>query len=98
MRPLCARTSLPSLAISTRDLSTSASAFTSIENESTSAGVSRPNGERIVASRRLDGNAKVLLEGDQSAPFGYVVPSPDGKHGALDITTGESNVSMVENY
>jgi len=27
-----------------------------------------------------------------------VLPSPDGKHGALDITTGESNVWMVENY
>jgi len=42
MRSLCARTSLSGLAISTRDLSTSASAFTSIENESASAGVSRP--------------------------------------------------------
>jgi hypothetical protein len=52
MRPLCARTSLSGLAISTRDLSTSTSAFTSIENESASAGVSRPKGERIAARRR----------------------------------------------
>ena len=57
-----------------------------------------PAGAPVIVGIDLDGNAKVLLEGDRGAPFGYVIPSPDGKHGALDITTGESNVWMVENY
>jgi DNA-binding winged helix-turn-helix (wHTH) protein/Tol biopolymer transport system component len=57
-----------------------------------------PTGAPVILGIDLDGNVKVLLEGDRSAPLGYVVPSPDGKHGALDITTGESNVWMVENY
>ena len=57
-----------------------------------------PAGAPVILAIDLDGNVKVLLEGDRSAPLGYVVPSPDGKHGALDITTGESNVWMVENF
>ena len=57
-----------------------------------------PAGAPVILAIDLDGNARVLLEGDRSAPFKYVLPSPDGKHGALDITTGESNVWMVENY
>ena len=57
-----------------------------------------PAGAPVILGIDLDGNAKVLLEGDRSAPFDYVLPSPDGKHGALGVTTGESNVWMVENY
>jgi DNA-binding winged helix-turn-helix (wHTH) protein/Tol biopolymer transport system component len=57
-----------------------------------------PAGAPVILGVDLDGNAKVLLEGDRSAPFDYVLPSPDGKHGALGVPTGESNVWMVENY
>ena len=46
----------------------------------------------------MEGNAKVLLEGDRSNPFAWLIPSPDGKYGAIGVTTGESNVWMVENY
>ena len=55
-------------------------------------------GAPVILGIDREGNANVLLEGDRSAPIGWVVPSPDGKHGALNIMTGESNVWMVENY
>jgi len=55
-------------------------------------------GAPVILGIDREGNANVLLEGDRSAPIGWVIPSPDGKHGALEITTGESNVWMVENY
>jgi hypothetical protein len=52
----------------------------------------------VVLSFDMEGNVKVLLQGDRNIPFGLVIPSPDGKYGALSVSTGESNVWMVENY
>ena len=57
-----------------------------------------PNGVPVILGIERDGNAKVLLEGDRGNPYFWVVPSPDGKLGALGVLTGESNVWMVENY
>jgi hypothetical protein len=52
----------------------------------------------VVLSFDIEGNVKVLLQGDRNIPFDWVMPSPDGKYGALKVSTGESNVWMVENY
>jgi Tol biopolymer transport system component len=52
----------------------------------------------VVLSFDIEGNVKVLLQGDRNIPFRWVIPSPDGKYGALAVSTGESNVWMVENY
>lgn len=52
----------------------------------------------VVVSVDIEGNVKVLLQGDRNIPFNWIIPSPDGKYGALAVTTGESNVWMVENY
>jgi len=41
---------------------------------------------------------RVLLEGDNGLRFLAVVPSPDGRYGALQAVTGENNVWMVENF
>ena len=55
-------------------------------------------GAPVILSIDIDGNAKVLLEGNRSNPFNYVLASPDGKYGALSVSTGESDVWMVENF
>ena len=52
----------------------------------------------VILGIDMEGNAKVLLEGNRSNPFGWLIPSPDGKYAALAVDTGESNVWMVENY
>ena len=57
-----------------------------------------PQGLPVILGIDMDGNAKVLLQGDRSISLDWVIPSPDGKYGALSVTTGESNVWMVENY
>ena len=57
-----------------------------------------PAGAPVILSIDLDDNAKALLEGNRSNPFNYVLPSPDGKYDALSVSTGESNVWMVENF
>ena len=62
-----------------------------------SASVS-PNGAPVILGIDMEGNAKVLLEENRSNPFGWVIPSPDGKYGALSVSTGESNVWISENY
>lgn len=57
-----------------------------------------PNGVPVILGIDMEGNANVLLQGDRSTPLNWVIPSPDGKYGALFVTIGESNVWMVENY
>jgi len=52
----------------------------------------------VVLSVDREDDVKVLLQGDRNIPIDWVIPSPDGKYGALAVTTGESNVWMVENY
>ena len=44
------------------------------------------------------GHHPVLLEGDKGLRYWYVVPSPDGRYGALQAITGENNVWMIENF
>ena len=57
-----------------------------------------PKGVPVILGVDTEGNAKVLLEGYKGNPLSWVIPSPDGKYGALAVITGESNVWMVENY
>ena len=57
-----------------------------------------PTGIPVILRVDLDGKAKVILEFDRQTPILWVIPSPDGKYGALAVLTGESNVWMVENY
>ena len=57
-----------------------------------------PAGIPVVLRVDRDGKAKVVLEFDRQTPVLWVIPSPDGKYGALAMLTGESNVWMVENY
>jgi Tol biopolymer transport system component len=45
-----------------------------------------------------NGNRRVLLQADKSMRYWAIVPSPDGRYGALDAVTGENNVWMVENF
>jgi hypothetical protein len=44
------------------------------------------------------GDHPVLLEGDKAMRYWAVVPSPDGRYGALQAITGENNVWMIENF
>ena len=52
----------------------------------------------VVLGVDRNGNATVLLEGDKRFPIYWVVSSPDGKHGAVCVETGESNVWMMEDF
>jgi DNA-binding winged helix-turn-helix (wHTH) protein/Tol biopolymer transport system component len=56
------------------------------------------NGAPVILSVLPSGDHRVLLEGDNGLRFLAVVPSPDGRYGALQAVTGENNVWMVENF
>ena len=57
-----------------------------------------PNGVPVMLSVLPSGDRQVLLEGDKGMRYWYVIPSPDGRYGALQAVTGENNVWMVENF
>ena len=56
------------------------------------------NGAPVVLEVDPRGNHRVLLKGDRAMQYWYVIPSPDGRYGALEAVTGENNVWMVENF
>jgi WD40-like Beta Propeller Repeat len=57
-----------------------------------------PRGTTAILNVDLKGNARVLLESDPNVQLLWAIPSPDGRHAALDVITGENNVWMVENF
>jgi hypothetical protein len=54
------------------------------------------NGLGVLLGVNLDGTARVLRESERNADFFHIIPSPDGKHAALDVSLGESNVWLQE--
>jgi len=56
------------------------------------------NGAPVVIGLEPDGQHQVLLEGDRAVQYWYAIPSPDGRHAALQVVTRENNVWMVENF
>lgn len=58
----------------------------------------KASGASVVLGVEPNGDHRVLLEGDKSMRYGWVIPSPDGRYAALAVVTGENNVWMVENF
>jgi hypothetical protein len=56
------------------------------------------NGAPVMLGVESNGNHRVLLQGDSATRYLWAVPSPDGRHAALNEVTGANNVWMVENY
>ena len=56
------------------------------------------NGAPVILGVEPNGNHRVLLEGDGATQYWWVIPSPDGRYGALEAETGENNVWMVEDF
>ena len=56
------------------------------------------NGAPVILGVEPSGNHRVLLQGDSATQYWWVVPSPDGRYGALEAVTGENNVWMIENF
>ena len=52
----------------------------------------------VVLGVESNGNHRVLLEGERAAPYGWAIPSPDGRYLALEVVTRENNAWMVENF
>jgi len=55
-------------------------------------------GEPVILGVEPNGNHRVLLEGDSATQYWWVIPSPDGRDGALEAVTGKNNVWMIENF
>ncbi len=56
------------------------------------------NGTTVILGVEPNGVHRVLLESDKATQYQWVVPSPDGRYGALEVATGENNVWMVQNF
>jgi len=56
------------------------------------------NGAPVILGVEPNGAHRVLLEGDRAIQYWWVIPSPDGRYGALEAVTGENNVWMIENF
>jgi Tol biopolymer transport system component len=57
------------------------------------------SGTSVILEVNMEGNARVLLEGDsRTQVFAWTIPSPDGRYVALNGFTGENNVWIVENF
>ena len=56
------------------------------------------NGVSVILGVEPNGNHRVLLEGASASQYWWVIPSPDGRYGALEAVTGENNVWMLENF
>ena len=56
------------------------------------------NGAPVILGVEPNGNRRVLLEGDSATEYWWMVPSPDGRYGALEAATGQNNVWMLENF
>ena len=56
------------------------------------------NGASVVLAVEPEENRRVLLEGERAEPYGWAIPSPDGRYLALEVVSRENNVWMVENF
>jgi DNA-binding winged helix-turn-helix (wHTH) protein/Tol biopolymer transport system component len=56
------------------------------------------NGEPVILGVEINGNYRVLLEGERATQYWWVIPSPDGRYAALEALTGANNVWMVKNF
>ena len=57
-----------------------------------------PAGTSVILDVDLEGNAHVLLESDPHTQFAWALPSHDGHYAALNVSTGENNVWMVDSF
>jgi DNA-binding winged helix-turn-helix (wHTH) protein/Tol biopolymer transport system component len=58
----------------------------------------RPSGEYVLLRVEPNGASRVVLEGGKTPRYQWAIPSPDGKHVAVQATTGENNVWMIEHF
>ena len=68
------------------------------DNKSVLVASQTANGEPVILGVEPNGNRRVVLEGDSATEYWWVVPSPDGRYGALEAATGQNNIWMVENF
>ena len=52
----------------------------------------------VIWSVKPRGDVRVVLQVDKGASYAWVIPSPDGRHGAVRAIVTRSNVWMVENF
>lgn len=58
----------------------------------------RQDGVYVLLRVDPSGATRVVLEGGKTPRFQWAIPSPDGKHVAVQAVTGENNVWMVEHF
>lgn len=56
------------------------------------------NGASVVLAVGPEGDHRVLLEGERAEPYGWAIPSPDGRYLAPQVVTRENNAWMVDNF
>jgi hypothetical protein len=69
-----------------------------VEENNLKQNISTSQGTTVILNVDLKGNPRVLFESDRNVQVLWAIPSPDGRHAALDVITGENNVWMVENF
>jgi hypothetical protein len=58
-----------------------------------------PTGTPVILEVNRAGKASVVLEGAASTSFGFMIQSPDGRHGILGaVVHGDNNAWMVDNF
>lgn len=58
-----------------------------------------PTGTPVILEVDRAGKASVVLEGAANTAFEWMVPSPDGRHGILEVEVpGDNNVWMVDRF
>jgi DNA-binding winged helix-turn-helix (wHTH) protein/Tol biopolymer transport system component len=56
----------------------------------------KPNGDYVLLRVESNGTAHTILEGSKVPRFVWGIPAPDGKHIAVQASSGENNVWMVD--
>ena len=58
-----------------------------------------PAGTPVILEVNRAGKTSVVLEGAVNTPFGFMLQSPDGRHGLLGaVVPGDNNAWMIDNY
>ncbi|MGA7316310.1 MAG: protein kinase [Silvibacterium sp.] len=58
-----------------------------------------PGGTAVVLAVNETGRAEVVFQGQAGAAFEWMIQSPDGRYGILEMfTQGDNNAWMIENY
>jgi len=70
----------------------------SADSKSVLVGGWAANGASEVMSVEPGGDRRVLLKRYNGEWYLWVVPSPDGRHAAVTVLSGENNVWMIENF